>query len=59
VQTLAFFVFVVTVVIATSAMGLGLSLLTERTVSRRCRIPHETHRRRTVRRQRVRCRHEG
>lgn len=58
-QTLAFFVFVVTVVIATSAFGYGLSLLKERTVSRRCRVPHEIHHRRTARRQRVRCRYEG
>jgi hypothetical protein len=59
VQTMSFFVFVVTVVIATSAIGYGLSLLTERTVSRRCRIPHEMHHRRSARRQRVRCRYEG
>ena len=54
-----FFIFVVTVVIATSAFGYGLFLLGGRTVSRRCRVPHEMRRRRTVRRQRVRCRYEA
>ena len=58
-EILAFFVFVVTVAIATSAIGFGLSLLTERTVSRKCRMLHEMHRRRIVRRQRVRCRYEA
>ena len=58
-QVLSFFVFVVTVAIATSAIGFGLSLLTERTVSRKCRVPHEMHRRRIARRQRVRCRYEA
>jgi hypothetical protein len=59
VEILAFFVFVVTVTIATWAIGFGLSLLTERTVSRRCRMPHEMYRRRIVRRQRERCRDEA
>ncbi len=58
-QILAFFVFVVTVVVGTSAIGYGLSLWTEQTVSRRCRMPHETLRRRRIHRQRVRCRLEN
>jgi hypothetical protein len=58
-QILAFFVFVVTVAVATSAFGYGLSLLTERVASRRCGVPHETQRRRRVHRQRVRCRLDG
>lgn len=55
-QILSFFVFVVAVAIGTSAIGYGLSLLTERTVSRRCRMRHQMLRRRKVHRQRVRCR---
>ncbi len=58
-QVLWFFVFVVAVVVGTSAFGYGLSLLTEQTLSRRCRMPHEAHRRRRVHRQRGRCRLEG
>ena len=58
-QVLWFFVFVVTVAVATSAFGYGLSFLTEQTLSRRCRMPHEAHHRRRVHRQRLRCRSEG
>lgn len=58
-QVLAFFVFIATVAAATSAFGYGLSLLKERTVTRRCRMPHGVHHRRTARRQRIRCRYEG
>ncbi len=58
-QILSFFVFVVAVAVGTSAIGQGLSLIGERTVSRRCRMPHEMLRRRKVHRQRVRCRFEG
>ncbi len=58
-QILSFFVFVLTVAVGTSAFGYGLTLLMERTVGRRCRMPHEMLRRRKVRRQRVRCRLES
>ncbi len=59
VQVLSFFVFVVVVAIGTSSFGYGLSLWMERAASRRCRIFHETLRRRRIHRQRVRCRLEG
>ncbi len=58
-QVLAFFAFVVTVAVGTSAFGYGLSLWMERTVSRRCRMPHEMLSRRKAHRQRARCRLEG
>ena len=58
-QVLAFFVFVVTVAVATSAIGYGLALFEQRTGSRRCRAPYEALRRRSVHRQRERCRLEG
>lgn len=58
-QTLSFFVFIVFVAGGTLTLGYGISSLEKRTVSRRCRMPYETQRRRTVRRQRVRCRYEG
>ncbi len=51
-EILAFFVFVVTVAIATSAIGYGLTLLGEQATSRRCRRPHEALRRGRVHRQR-------
>ncbi len=54
-----FFVFVVLIVIGTSAFGYSLSLLREPPASRRCRVPHEMHHRRMIRRQRVRCRYES
>jgi peptidoglycan/LPS O-acetylase OafA/YrhL len=56
VQMLMFFIFVVLVVVCTLALGYGLSVFEERTISRRCRMPHEMRRRRKARRQRVRCR---
>jgi len=59
VSVLLFFDFVVLVVLATSAFGYSLSLLREPPASRRCRVPHEMHHRRMIRRQRVRCRYEG
>lgn len=58
-QVLSFAVFVVTVAIATSAIGYGFSLWRERPTSRRCRVPHEALRRRRAHRQRGRCRLEG
>ena len=58
-QVLSFFVFIVTVVVGTSAIGYGLSLLEEPAASRRCRVPHEALRRGRVHRQRGRCRLEG
>ncbi len=58
-QILLFFVFVVAVAVGTSAFGYGLSFLTEQTLSRRCRMPHEPHRKTRVHSHRVRCRLEG
>ncbi len=58
-QVLSFFVFIATVAVATSAIGYGLSLWTERAASRRCRMPHQMLCRRKVHRQRVRCRLEN
>ena len=58
-QVLSFFVFVVTVAVGTSALGYGLTLLTEPAMSRRCRVPHETLPGRRAHGQRVRCRSEG
>lgn len=56
---LLFIVFVVLVVVGSSALGYSLSLLREPPASRRCRVPHEMHHRRMIRRQRVRCRYES
>jgi hypothetical protein len=53
-----FFIFVAVVILVTLALGYGLSSMEEQTISRRCRMPHEMHRRK-VRRRRVRCRFEG
>jgi hypothetical protein len=59
VAVLSFFTFIALVGTGTLTLGYGLSLLEQQIVGRRCRMPHEMHRRRTVRRQRVRCRYEG
>jgi len=59
VPVLLFIVFVVLVVLGTSAFGYSLSLLGEPPAGRRCRAPHEMHQRRMIRRQRVRCRYES
>jgi hypothetical protein len=56
VPILSFFVFVFLVVLVTLALGYGLSSVEERAVSRRCRMLCKVHRRRNLRRQRVRCR---
>jgi hypothetical protein len=56
---LLFVVFVALVVLGISALGYSLSLLKEPPISRRCRVPHEMHHRRMIRRRRVRCRYEG
>lgn len=56
---LSFFTFIALVGTGTLTLGYGLSLLEKQMVSRRCRVPHQTHRRMTVRRQRVRCRYEA
>ncbi len=56
---LVFFIFVVLVVFGILALGCGLSLVEDRTVGRRCRIPHEMRRKRKVQRQKARCRFEG
>ena len=53
------FNFVAVVVLFTLALGYSLFSVEERTTSRRCRMSHETHRRRKRRRQRVQCRLEG
>ncbi len=58
-QVLWFFVFVVTAIVGTSAIGYGLSLLREQATSRRCRVPHGELRRGRVHRLRGRCRLEG
>jgi hypothetical protein len=63
VAILVFFIFVVLVVFGILALGCGLSLVEDlvedRTVGRRCRIPHEMRRKRKVQRQKARCRFEG
>jgi peptidoglycan/LPS O-acetylase OafA/YrhL len=59
VPILLFFIFVVLVCVCTLALGYGLSSFEERTISRRCRMPHEAYRKRKARRQRGRCRLEG
>jgi hypothetical protein len=59
VSVLLFVVFVALVVLGISAFGYSLSLLKEPPISRRCRVPHEMHHRRMIRRRRVRCRYEG
>ncbi len=56
---MSFFAFIALAGSGTLTLDYGLSLLEKQTVSRRCRVPHQTHRRQTVRRQRVRCRYEG
>lgn len=56
---LLFFSFIVFVISATLTLGYSLSGIEERTVSRRCLLSYEMRRKRTVRRQRIRCRHEG
>ena len=58
-QVLSFLVFVVTVAVGTSALGYGLTLLTEPAPGRRCRVPHEALRRRKTHGQRARCKLEG
>lgn len=59
VAVLSFFAFVALVGTGILTLDYVLSSLDKETVGRRCRVPHQTHRRQTVRRQRVRCRHEG
>jgi hypothetical protein len=59
VPVLLFVVFVALVVLGISAFGYSLSLLKEPPISCRCRVPHEMHHRRMIRRRRVRCRYEG
>jgi hypothetical protein len=53
---LLFVVFVALVVLGISAFGYSPSLLKEPPISRRCRVPHEMHHRRMIRRRRVHCR---
>ena len=59
VPILLFFIFVAMVCIFIIALGYVISTVEERTESRRCRMTHEMHRRRKLRRQRVQCRFEG
>ncbi len=59
VPIVVFFIFVAVVVLETLALGYGSSLFEDRTIGRRCRIPYEMYGRRSVQRQRVRCRFEG
>jgi hypothetical protein len=56
-----YIIFVAVGVLIASELGylLSVSEKKERPVSRRCRRPHEIHRRRLIRRQRERCRLEG
>jgi hypothetical protein len=59
VPILLFFIFVAVVGVCILALGYVLAPLDERTESRRCRMPHGMHRRRKLKKQRVRCRFEG
>jgi hypothetical protein len=59
VPILMFFAFVALVCVCMLALVYGLSSFEERPLSRRCRMPYRMHRRKKVRRQRVRCRFEG
>jgi hypothetical protein len=59
VAILQFLIFMVLVVISILALGYGLHLCEERTVSRRCDMPHKLYRGKKARRQRDRCRFEG
>ena len=59
VPVIVFFVFVAVVCVCILALGYGLSSLEDRPIGRRCLMPYVVHRRRRVRRQRVRCRYEG
>ena len=58
VAVLSFFAFIALAGSGTLTLGYVLSSLEKQMVGRRCRVPHQTHRRKAVRRQRVRCRHE-
>jgi hypothetical protein len=58
VTILLFFIFVFLVVIFTLALYHSLSTVEEQTMSRRCRMPYEIHRRRKSRRQKAQCRFE-
>jgi hypothetical protein len=64
VQMLLFSIFAVgfvasLVVLIALELGYRLSSCKEPTISRRCLMPYQIHRRREVRRQRVRCRLRG
>jgi hypothetical protein len=60
VPILLYLIFVALGVFVASELGYLLSALEKgRPISRRCRRPHEVHRRRSIRRQRARCRLEG
>ena len=58
VAVLSFFAFIALAGTGTLTLGYVLSSLEKQMVGRRCRVPHQTHRRKAVRRQRVRCRHD-
>jgi hypothetical protein len=59
VPIVVFIIFVAVVTLATVSLSYGLSSVEEPTISRRCRMPYEKHRKRKIRRQRVLCRFEG
>jgi hypothetical protein len=59
VPVLVFFVFVAVVCACILALGYVLSWSEDRPLGRRCRTLYMVHRKRRVRRQRVRCRYEG
>jgi hypothetical protein len=59
VPILLFLVYAAVVVVFALVLAYCLSVVEEQTLGRRCRMPHEIHRRRKLKRQRVRCRFEG
>jgi hypothetical protein len=60
VPILLFLIFVVVVVLVIIGLSYGLSSVEEeQSISRRCQMPHEMHRRRNLRRRNVRCRFGG
>jgi hypothetical protein len=57
--TILWFISMAVVVLLTVGLSYCLSSVEEQTLSRRCRMPHEMHHKRKVKRQRERCRFEG
>jgi hypothetical protein len=58
VPILLFFIFIAVVVVCILVLYYSLSSVEKRRSTWRCRMPHEMHRRRKLRRQRMRCRFE-